>query len=74
MLKHSNLDFEQTDQMKVNIRKENSVKIKENSEKYVIGLNQFKRYIDLITRFSVTAEDNARRAGSLTSVGFRSDA
>lgn len=30
--------------MKVNIRKQNSVKIKDNSEKYIIGLNQFKGY------------------------------
>jgi len=62
--------------MKVNIRKENSVTNKENSEKYIIGLNQFKGYKDVITRSSVATEDKARSAGSLplTSVQFRSDA
>lgn len=62
--------------MKVNIRKQNSVKIQENSEKYIIGLNQLKGYKDLITRSSVVSEDKAKRAGGLppTSVGFRSDA
>lgn len=60
--------------MKVNIRKQNSVKIKENSEKYIIGLNQFKGHKDLITTSSVVTEDKARRAGStLITVGFRSD-
>lgn len=51
------------------------MEIKENSEKYIIGLDQLNRYKDLLTRSSGVAEDKARRAGSLplTSVGFRSD-
>lgn len=75
VLKRTKLGFGQTEQMKVSIRKQNSVKIKENSEKYITGLNQFNRYKDLITWSSVVTEDNARRVGSLplTSVGFRSD-
>lgn len=51
LFKYTKLNFEQTEQMKVNIRKQNSGQIKEYSEKYVIGLKQFKEYEGLIARF-----------------------
>lgn len=51
--------------MKVNIRKEISVKTEEYSLKYIIGLNQFKGYRDLITRSSEFTGDTTRYAGSL---------
>lgn len=60
--------------MKVNVRKKNLVKIKENFGKHVIGLDQFKGYKDLITKSSLATEEKTRRTGSLTSMVFRSDA
>lgn len=59
--------------MKVSVRKQNSVKIKENFEKYIIGLDPFKGYKDLTTRSSLVTDDKTRRRGSLTSMIFRSD-
>lgn len=51
--------------MKVSIRKEISVKTEEYSLKYIIGLNQFKGYRDLITRSCEFTGDTTRYAGSL---------